>query len=478
MSRQVKAIYGDPTPSGVVKHLRGAILQVSSNKCVVLTEDRRLLQTDWPNAHSSPSGGAGIIEPPEIGQLVEVKIVNGRAHIDRQIPLVSPISDGNRAFELSDTGTPTVSFDAYGGMYKDSTPPDSLPGDKVWVGNQGQKCGILEGGAAILVATPVSAFRALQKNDTAQIFGRNLHIETGLGVLDAWNKEGLSGLDFVGGCDQATESGAGQDNWTVRASIGHNSGGLASVGFFSRQGEPLWQRVVGTDGSIAENIAGGVSRAVLGFVSENLGNGRSVAIPKGNDDLQVNQGSWRVVAGGEMKLSSGGKMSIVAGDDRFDSANRDFTLSAGRNMLISASGDLLTGTPLSKALAFRVSNGSVEFDVGNPINLDTQKTKSGFRVQTYLGDISFATAAGNVIIATTKPDSVMLGANGSNGVWVAPFGVVLWEGHLQAYMKALIGLLEGHVHGGPGTPPVGTPMSVTMALLDKLVPSLRVKAGL
>lgn len=469
--RTNKALYGSPTPDKGIHFIRGVIQSVSSNKCTVLTEDGRQILTDWPRAQMGISGASADILPPEQGQSVLVQFGSGLPFIAQTLPMISPRSGADRAFSVADTGQASSSMGAWGGMYQDVLPQDVQPGDRIWLGNQGQKFGILEGGAAILSATPFAGVRAIQKEDSLQLFGRNTRLETGFGTLRFWDIAGKRGVDLVGGFDQQTESGTGRENWTVKMSLGPNAQGMYDFGLYDRAGDPLFVQNVDTEGNRVINQVGGLVQQIGGARVENIEEGRSIQLPNGNDILGV-AGVWERTVGGQALLSSGGKMSLLSSSDVFMSARRDQTLSTGRNATWNINGDPILGTTTSKALKLNVSNGSMFVDVGNPANLDLQKTKSGITMQTWLGDITMQSLmTGKFIVNTTRPGSVLLGANAG----VAPYSAVIYE-QLQTFLTTLISslmaYLDTHTHSfpaSPGSPPTSMPLSPSSAVLSPML---------
>lgn len=482
---QNKALYGSPTPARGVHFVSGVIHAISSSKCTVLTVDGRQLLVDWPHSQTGISGAGADIRPPEQGQQVLIQIGSGRPFIAQTQAVISPRSAASRAFSLADTGQASSSLGAWGPMYQDMLPQDVQPGDRVQMGNQGQKIGILEGGVAVLSATPFAGVRAFQKSDTLQLFGRNTQLETGFGTLRFWDVAGKRGVDLVGGFDQKTESGTGRENWTVRMALGPNAQGMYDFGLYDRTGDPLFTQSIDTEGNHTVNQAGGFVRQLGGLLAENIAKGRSIQVQDGDDSLSV-AGAWTRTVGGEASLASSGKMSLLSSSDLFSSARRDHVASVGRNATWNISGDPIQGTPASKALNINVSNGSVLMDVGNPVNLDLQKTKSGITLQTWLGDITLQSMmTGKVIVNTTLPGSVLLGANAG----VAPYSAVIYE-QLQTFLTTLISTvmayLDTHTHGSvapsiapPTTPPIVPSTAMLAPLLAQmtLFKSLKVSLG-
>jgi hypothetical protein len=433
----LRALYGNPFEgAGQPSFIKGTIIDVQDCKCTVLTEaGETFCRLDWPDMNQSPSGGGCTVSPPELGTTVILRKSPTGTVISQTLALSSP-STNNQPFSVSDSNTQNVAAGLSGPAYKNILPTDAQPGDWVRIGNQGQKVGILEGGAAVLSAAPWAAVRVNQKDDTVQVLGRNLEIQTGFGQIKYRDAFGKQSFSFEGGTDRLTETGTGLENWTVRALIGGLASGFADLQFKKTDGDNLLRLVLDGDGTLNSWHANDINRNISGRVTDVIGNGRAVAIAAGDDTLDV-AGSGILSYGGSLKIDASKNITHLAGNDLTAMIKRNWIVSAGQSINITASGPL----PTQGDIMMRVMGA------GSRIILDTP-----------MAPLS----------------SIMLGST----MGVAPFHAVKFE-TLSAFLSALITYIDTHMHPtgvGPSGVPI-VPSSTSLSSLITPIMSLRVLIG-
>ena len=356
-------------------------------------------------------------------------------------------------------------------------PKDLHMGDRGWVGNQGQRLAILDGGVISMEASPMAKVEVIQDEDTLLMAGRNTRLISGFGNVEFRDSGGKSSFVFEGGTDQITQTGAGKENWTIRTEIGGEAEGLVNLQTRNLEGQRIASLTMDMDGSERRFNAGNTSVAVEGSHECSIKQGRLIRIQQGNDFLEVQGAREEHVYGNYITEAFDTRFCRVGGDRR-DTVMRDWTLAAMRNMKVNVSGDVALSNPTTNALDFTVTNGSVLFDVGSPIAGDSFKALSGFKVLTHgLGNVELlATELGMLMMDASLPlGSVYVGANLSSQK-TAPKGagfepaVLGWK--FIALMTAVVSTFDTHVHMLP--PPLaalafGAPTLVPLVLMSATV---------
>lgn len=413
-----------------------------------------------PNLARDVAGSGGEFNVPRRGTPVVLRLDVGWPTISQILPISTDQEALDRpSFELDATGSSGGDLFAAddGPTFLGRLPKDMHLGDRGWIGNQGQKLAILEGGVVTLEASPMARVEAVQ-DDTLIMAGRNTRLMTGFGNVEFHDEGGKSWFVFEGGTDQVTQTGAGRDKWTIRAEMGGDAEGLVDFQTRDLTGQRVASVSMGMDGSEQRYNAGNTSVSVAGSHACSIQQGRSTLIQQGADYLEVQGDREERVYGNLITETFDTRFSRVGGDRR-DTVMRDWSLATMRNMKVNVSGDAISSNPLTNALDFVVTNGSVMFDVGNALAGDLKKALSGFKVNTYggAGNIELlANEAGLLMLDAALPTaSVYIGANVSTQL-TAPKGagfepaVLGWR--FIALMNAIIATFDTHVH--PLPPPL------------------------
>lgn len=340
-------------------------------------------------------------------------------------------------------------------------PTDLIPGDLAFAHPSGSRVGALEGALAVLVGGFAAQIRAYGLGDLVEIISRNYKHVTDFGVFEVKNKEGKVGLSFRGGTDQLTESGKGEERWTVRFDLGAEAD-LLDFRLTTPTGENLFHvhidgdgrcNVYAADGFVTRRGSSSTERAV----EETAG---SVAVRIGGDEEHSVEGARAATTGQDARHTVGGTWDTSATTDALLTAGRDLTLGAGRRAVLDAQGDSTSTDP---ALELRARNGDMLLEAGH-----APRPQSKVRVKTRKGAIELkSTEGGNVVfetllgelrasvkkarIKTQGADSLILGGDALIG------HITIFE-QIERALLYMAATFDAHPHPGPNTPPT-TPMS-------------------
>jgi len=454
-----------------VSSIVGTILRINAETgtCDVATTDRRwLCNLALPGLSSDPEGPGGTITVPRLNQPVLVDLSTGWPTITKIFPVpTNTTANDQPSFSVADTADNPTSL-LYG---QESAPnyrarlPKLLPGDTVTMGNQGQAVYVLDQGVCGLRASPLAKVEVNQCGDTTQIVGRNLSLMSGFGSVEFVDSGGKHSFEFKGGVDQLTQTG--KDNWIVRSRVGGDAVGLLDLQVSNTQGDKVYSFSCGMEGSVAQTQAGNLTQQVSGTSSYRLGGSRNAQIDNGDDVLLMMNGSQRSEIWGNRVSDILDGCFTNVGSVRRDQVRGDWSMAVGRNMSINVSGDPLPSTPIDASLRVVATNGSVLFDVGNPLAGDLAKTLSGFKVNTHgVGNIELlAKELGLVMIDSTLPAaSVWVGAN-----TLSPkFEPAVLGFKLISLLTQMMAMFDTHVHMIV-VPVPGVPTMIPMAPMTPVV---------
>ena len=466
-----------------VTYLRATIVRVNPDKgkCDVAGNNSYYSDIPLPNMRMSAGGAGSTVEIPKRGTPVLLRITAGEATISQIIAVPTDSSVETRPrFPVIENATDTTFYPSDDGPSFGRLPKGLLPGDWCKMGEEGQCFALLDGGAVTMRATPMAKVEASRIHDTLNLKGRNLNMFTGFGNMIFTDSGGKSSFVFEGGTDQMTQTGGPLEKWQVRARIGGEAEGLADFQILGSHGERLFSVVLDGDGSIRQGRTGNTNSNYGGNLVEEIGTGYEKLVRSGNHDLTIMDGSRNdfIVGNDELKLF-GSKATMIAGS-RNDNIRNRWTLSVGQTATFNISGDPIP-TPLSRAMSFIVSNGSVVFDIGNPIAGDVPSAFSSFRVLTKSqgGQIELRSGiTGFTWIDSDKPiGSVMIGGNILNpAIEPAVLGVQLLQLLLN---QAMLYDTHTHISASPGSPtgPTLLPQSPALVSTGATIMSKKVLIG-
>jgi len=443
----------------------------------VYTDSGRILEGLGIDAQVDSFRGGEICIPRK-GQPVRIDYALGRPVVilSHQIPSNPPHTQATDDRPLltqgvDDSSTRTGSAPT---SLNHGLPRGTLPGDKAWVGDEGNLVAVLSGGLSLLKGSEYSQIIASRLGDLVRIVSRNFEHFSDFGEIHIKNEGGKNSFILRGGADQLTETGGGKTNYTLHVELGA-AGDLISVKVTDAKGNIKWRYHVDSRGNVTQEVNDVFSRAG----SEDVGvKGDSTHIVGGDKQSLVTGNDTRS-ARGEMLTESGGSHIIQTGEHHQLSVLGDLLATVGRLVRVSAAGNTLA-LPGDDTVALSVTNGSLSLDIGDPTKGDAQTSLPGLNVNVPgIGGVTFdlrvggaATLSSFKILTGATPNAVVLG--GVAGI----SHVALFE-PLQAFLEAQGILLDTHVHAtpwGPTSPPVA-PIYNSVRALVQLIRSLFVMTG-
>lgn len=459
----------------------GCIVRVNPdlNECDVYADGCYYSNCALPGLYTQAEGAGGCVDIPQRGTPVRIRVGQGWPVISGFLA-VSTDAEAKSAPNFPVLGV----VDSAGSIYPDDTGANFggrftgnlLPGDKVDIGNMGQGFARLDGGVTLMKGSELSQFITNAEGDTSTIVGRNLNIYTGSGQMVFGDDAGKSFFKFECGTDQLTQVGADKENYQVQALIGGDAEGLVDFKVLNLRGERLFGFSIDPDGSCRQLRRGNFADSYEGQLDISVAKGRRIDIYNGNDTHIVHQG-MRVESyvGGQQTEILESRSGYIAGSNR-DYIRNDWKISVGRSMSFNVSGDFILGNPTTAAVGWTITNGSVVFDIGNPLAGDNAKALSGFKVGVKgLGSVELLTQLGQIFIDASLPGNVWIGGSATN----IPIDPAVLGLKFVEIMTKLIAIFDAHVHpptfpGKPVEPPL-PPAAMTTQIAPNLPFSLSKK---
>lgn len=341
-------------------------------------------------------------------------------------------------------------------------PTDLVAGDQAFIGQEGNSIGALTGGTNVMRSTPLSQVRTHSIGEMVEIISRNFRHVTDMGEMSISNTDGRVNMSFRGGTDQRSETGADEENWSIRMDLG-SEGDLFNFELTTPRGQTLFRFHVDAEGHVEIFGINGVdlqSGTRTGGQHTEDHSGDSTRTVRGNRASRTTGSETR--SAGSVTQSIDNDHVLSAGNDILTSALRDVTVGAGRNLFFSVQG----GGDGENAVFYDVNSGDWLVDIGSSTNQN-----GNYHVRTVAGDMSFestlggdftvSTQTGNILtesqqvkLSTSQPDSVILGGNSLAS------HLVKWE-ELQRHLLQLYRALDTHTHNIPGTATAAAMFTVT-----------------
>jgi len=332
---------------------------------------------------------------------------------------------------------------------------DLQPGDDVITNlHYGNYVGSLSGGTCRVYSSEFSNLTTNKDSEVTTLIGRTLNLFSGAGsVALTTDKQNKTSLDISLGADEETESSPERGGYRVRASLGH-SGDVAKFRVTSPAGQDKFTIDIRPDGVVHRTAAVDfqvveeLKKIVCGSLEVDTDSSAKYTVGGGV--------SWN--AGGTYSIKTPGKFKVFAGSNVGLRSGGNMDLNSGTGLNITANGGLVP-LPTNQAVSVLATNGHVVFDIGSPLAGDVGLVRSGFHVSTNSGDIVFGTTAGTFSVNTILPIKlggpalIPPGSPYYTPNLPGPFRAVLFE-PLAALMVQLGLLLDAHVHGPPGSPPL------------------------
>lgn len=471
----------------------GGVGTTSPQRCyamVVATQPDRLthtLTTMSAGGGSAPLYGVPRIRssPQEIvclpiGTTVVVSFDLGMPVIDGvlEIPSAAATTPGIPTTGVAGSGLDGTTNRGVGSYRGPAEPSDLLPGDHVFANKSGARVGVLEGGLALLAGSPLAQVRAHGLGDLVEILSRNFRHVTDMGISEIKNADGRVNWSFRGGSDQTNETGADEENWTIRMDLG-SEGDLFNFELTTPQGQTLFKLHVDANGRCELFGRDGV------IIQSGAASGEPHVSEHGGDSQDIVRGDREVLTVGDVAATTQGNRAetvdgdatLACGNDLSQQAVRDYGLAVGRNAHYTFAGD---GQD-HDALAMDVRTGHAKIAMGAP-TFPTAK----FAVTTLAGDMTFESSSGGnfkvtsllgeasieartIKLKTLAPDSVILGGD------TLASHITKFE-ELKATVNMLMSLLDNHSHPYFNLPPNMPMKPWVMGMLDA-AQSLRAGVG-
>ncbi len=425
----------------------------SRHVCDVSTDTGRILYSvSWPGAPKR-------LTVPLVGDHVLISYRWGGPTIQYATAEVQvPVAAGNALSGVVDISTDTVvnpSDTIVQPSFAGRGIRDLVPGDDVLTNlHHGNYLGVLSGGTCRVFSSEFSSITTNKIDDVTTIIGRTLNLFSGAGSL-VMNTDDLNktSLELSLGADEETESSPDRGGYRIRASLGQ-TGDVAIFRITDPEGRDKFSVDIRPDGVVHRTAAVDVQTVAE---LKKIMCGELVIDSRGKESHKtVGPVSW--ISGGSHTLNTAGKYKVKAASNIDMRSGGEVSINAGSGLNITSNGGL-TPLPTNQAFSVLATNGHVLFDIGSPLAGDFGLVRSGFNVQTNTGDIVFGSTGGTFSVDTLLP--VKLGGPAiippGSPYYVprvpGPFRAVLFE-PLAALLMQMGILLDAHMHGPPGSPPL------------------------
>jgi len=337
--------------------------------------------------------------------------------------------------------------------YRPKTAPSDLTqGDWAHVGANGQHVAVLEGGIASM-GSPTAVVRSLGLQGILQILAKTISTMTDFGSWWVENREGETSFVLRAGAAQGTQTGRGEENWTIRLDVGA-TGGLFDFRITEPQGKNLFQLHIGPDGKVKMYSDSGMefgsgpnadaesAQTVAGSRTTTIGNAESITV----------EGDKTVEVGKALTENINTDRTVAVGNTDSLFVNKDQTISVGATKTeVVAGGDSKTAKKGDTAWTTKVLNGGWKIDIGNPADGASVSAQAAFDLKTSLGDITLDAGGGMKLKAKqiVEVDGQLIKLGGET------YSVAKWDDFLRdlgQFLNTLLPVLSGAVVGAPGSP--------------------------
>jgi hypothetical protein len=331
-----------------------------------------------------------------------------------------------------------------------NAPPDLTQGDYAKVGTHGNHIAVLEGGITSMGA-PSALVRSLGLTGQLQTVAKSMRTVTDFGNWTVSNDEGRTSFTLRAGTSQLTQTGRGEEHWTIRLDLGATGGDVLNFQITEPMGRTLFKLSAGSDGRVQLYGDGGVdiSSGNSGDkeqTSDILGN-RSVNV--GKDDYLNITGARAVAIGKSYEEQVATDRNIAAGNNEFSAVNNDRTMTTGGTKTeVVSGGSSATATPGSVAYTTKILNGGWSIDIGNPAQGANVSAMAAFNLKTSLGNISLDSGGAMSLKATqvNSLEGLLVKVNGDK------YSLLKTEDFLKdlgSFLNKLVSALLAGTAGGP-----------------------------
>lgn len=461
------------TGHGLTPDVFGSVCKVypETHTCDVYCSNGEFLHgIAWPGAPKT-------ISVPHLGDRVVISTRTGvpiaqYTPIGKTLPTRAPLPSTNSNATAGTVASHAQNPSGRQPNYSAGRLSDLQPGDWVQMNPAyGNYVGVLSGGTTVLKSSDFSQVVTHQNEDVVSVIGRRVEMLTGTGSLIFKEEEGKHTLSLRMGIDDAEEANPSAEQYRVRMDVGHE-GDLVNFRLTDPTGGTAYGLKISPDGVVQQE-----SKRQIEIASElRKIQGSKLELLAKSDDVVVRAfNKLDVSTGGTVDIRTQGRFSARATGNVNVRSLQTLSLNGGSGIDITGNGAAipLLGPLGPPAVGVVATNGSVVFDVGFPTSGDLGFAFSGFRVNTFNGNIRFSSLFGGFTVDTLVPQSVKLGGPpiGPHPLpgWPGPLGAVLYE-PLFAFFEAFGALLDTHVHldpssGAPTTPPLVPVWNTTRPLL-------------
>lgn len=277
-------------------------------------------------------------------------------------------------------------------------PPDLLPGDSVLRAPNGASVAALRGQHAILRGGPLASIEAFGRGDLVRIVAGVLETMTWMGTSRVVNENGKTSFIWRGGADQLTQTGADEENYTLRLDLGH-TGDLCRFEVTDRDGRAVFRLHVSAAGHLEIFAADGATythgnRTSSSYDVTHHGNSNQEL----TGDLNVTVGGQYVVRGTRgSQFNSGALLELVAGTHINLLATDMMNCQSGGSMQIRAGQALnLRGTGITLTPE-RGSNLRIDTAAPGAIQLGASATNAGVMYEPLAAELNRLTNQVNTL---------------------------------------------------------------------------------
>lgn len=374
---------------------------------------------------ASLTGVARLLQDPgdkrmlPIGARVAVTEAFGPPMIMGVLPYTTPVENNENRLNITGENTTGGGDPNYAGKGNanfrlPNTPRDLGPNDWAQVSPDGNTIGVLEGGVNVM-KSGMAQIRTHLINDLVEIISRNYRHISDMGISEIKNDNGRISWSFRGGADQLQEAGADQENWTIRMDLGA-SGDLFNFELTQPNGTTLFKLHVNNDGHVQLYGAKGVD-LINGETNTERHLKDRTADVKFTDTLTVRADQNRSVFGNKTSSVSN-SLTETIGTDRTLSTLRHETRTVGGRMEENiVGGNPATAAPGDVARQTTINNGAWQIDIGNPVAGANPAALAGYKLNTFIGDVTMNvktkgniqldTLLGNVALETTAGNATL-----------------------------------------------------------------------
>ncbi len=457
---RAERLRGEPDPSAQDEHsCPGTIVTVFPNDYACrVRDDVKGAEYDVavPGLIQDSEGSGGEVYIPRVGQRVELKLGGAtRPRIRQFLPQTFDTNvTGNETPPLFDGDQPNLNlFGNAPNNFRGQMPSGLMSGDWCRVGNLGQHIGVFDGGVTVLHGSKWAQIRAVggQGADTLSLFGRRMNFHTDFGDIKFGSEGGKSFVEFLGGTDQTLESGVDHQNWTVKAAIGKGEG-IANFAIMDRSGNAVYKTVISPDGTVSKTQAGDSADIFTGDQSKTYERAFARSVLNGDDTVTVENGD-RVedYLGNQFTNIDRSRDINVLGDDNTIVGGRIYRSCKIQDVEVAGR---LMALPGDSAATWKVSNGSLDIEIGKPPT-DLNVALSSFNVTVFPagGNVTLTSYLGNIetySMLQTKIDSAAEIAM-SAGASFSAKSIGLMELKANAAMMIEAGALMEVKSKGPAT---------------------------